>query len=73
MSQTGTFGYSFNDSSQCAGGAHSVNTQELTRQQDVHKIWDWNYKSLIGMQQKRHSREPMNCLLIDSYSEVPKM
>lgn len=55
----------------CAGGACSLNTQELTRQQYVHKIWDWSYKSLVFMHWKRHSGSPLSCSLTDSSSEVP--
>ncbi len=72
MSQTWTFGYSFDDSSQCAGGACSVNTQELTRQQDVHNVWDRSYKSLIGVQWKGRSGKPSELFAVWQLIRSPK-
>lgn len=57
MSQTRKFGYSFNDSSQCAGGARSANTQEPTRQQDVHKIWGLRLQKLDRYAMKKTQQE----------------
>lgn len=68
MSQTRTFGYSFNDSSRRAGGARGVNTQALTRQKDLHNIFGGGERATTACEvrdggERKTRREPWESFL----------
>lgn len=55
-----------------AGEACSVNTQEITRQQDVHNVCAPSYAGVLGRRSKRLSRSRRHCSPNDSSSEIPQ-